>query len=74
MTPGIPHRKTGTPIPISEMYGALLTQETGMTPKLKVSLQKVKVYYQQDPPGRWGAGSGPVTCYSITLLLMSFVT
>lgn len=56
------------------MYGALLTQETGMTPKLKVSLQKVKVYYQQDPPGRWGAGSGPVTCYSITLLLMSFVT
>lgn len=45
-----------------------------MTPKGKVSLQKVKVYYQQDLPGHWGAGSGPITCYSITLLLMSFVT
>lgn len=74
MTPGIPHRQTGAPIPVSEMYGALLIQETGMTLKLKMSLQKVKVYYQQNPPGRWGAGSGPVTFYSITLLLMSFVT
>lgn len=35
-----------------------------MPPKLKVSLQKVKVHQQQDPPGRGDASSGPVTRYS----------
>lgn len=77
MTPRFLQRNTVTPIPISEMYARFAhtrDRHVPIPPKLKVSLQKVKLHQQQDPPGRGGASSGPVTCYSITLLLMSFVT